>query len=164
MHVLFRHSVVSTLCESLDCSLPGSSVYGILQVRILEYATRNFKEELRIPPCPPPFACPPPIPWALPCPSRCLKRRNLTAHAWVLSKQHWGWQSRACSRQACLPAVWRFQSGSSSLYLVFLQAKLLCLGELRLQLLQPPLHDDDLFILPLHVGRCLLPQPVQVQL
>ena len=25
-----------TLCDPMDCSLPGSSVYGILQARILE--------------------------------------------------------------------------------------------------------------------------------
>ena len=25
-----------TLCDTMDCSLPGSSVYGILQARILE--------------------------------------------------------------------------------------------------------------------------------
>ena len=29
------HSVVS-LCDPTDCSLPGSSVHGILQTRILE--------------------------------------------------------------------------------------------------------------------------------
>ena len=27
-----------TLCDPMDCSLPGSSVYGILQARILEYS------------------------------------------------------------------------------------------------------------------------------
>ena len=26
-----------TLCDSMDCSLPGSSVHGILQARILEW-------------------------------------------------------------------------------------------------------------------------------
>ena len=26
-----------TLCDRMDCSLPGSSVYGILQARILEW-------------------------------------------------------------------------------------------------------------------------------
>ena len=26
-----------TLCDSIDCSLPGSSVHGILQARILEW-------------------------------------------------------------------------------------------------------------------------------
>ena len=26
-----------TLCNTMDCSLPGSSVLGILQVRILEW-------------------------------------------------------------------------------------------------------------------------------
>ena len=28
----------SSLCDSMDCSLPGSSVHGILQARILEWA------------------------------------------------------------------------------------------------------------------------------
>ena len=27
-----------TLCDPMDCSLPGSSIYGILQARILEWA------------------------------------------------------------------------------------------------------------------------------
>ena len=30
-------SVVSALCDPTDCSLPGSSVHGILQARILEW-------------------------------------------------------------------------------------------------------------------------------
>ena len=28
--------LLSTLCDPMDCSLPGSSVHGILQARILE--------------------------------------------------------------------------------------------------------------------------------
>ena len=31
-----------TLCDSMDCSLPGSSIYGILQVRILEWVAISF--------------------------------------------------------------------------------------------------------------------------
>ena len=31
-----------TLCEPIDCSLPGSSVHGILQARILERAAISF--------------------------------------------------------------------------------------------------------------------------
>ena len=31
-----------TLCDPMDCSLPGSSVYGIIQGRILEWATVPF--------------------------------------------------------------------------------------------------------------------------
>ena len=31
------HSVVSDFCDPMGCSLPGSSVHGILQVRILEW-------------------------------------------------------------------------------------------------------------------------------
>ena len=35
------HSCLA-LCNPMDCSLPGSSVHGILQVRILEWATISF--------------------------------------------------------------------------------------------------------------------------
>ena len=31
-----------TLCDSVDCSPPGSSVHGILQARILEWVTISF--------------------------------------------------------------------------------------------------------------------------
>ena len=31
-----------TLCDSMDCSLPGSSVHGILQARRLEWAAMPF--------------------------------------------------------------------------------------------------------------------------
>ena len=31
-----------TLCDSMDCSLPGSSVHGILQARILEWVVIPF--------------------------------------------------------------------------------------------------------------------------
>ena len=31
-----------TLCDSMDCSLPGSSVYGIFQARILEQVAISF--------------------------------------------------------------------------------------------------------------------------
>ena len=31
-----------TLCDPMDCSLPGSSVYGILQARILEWAAISY--------------------------------------------------------------------------------------------------------------------------
>ena len=31
-----------TLCESMDCSLPGSSVHGILQASILEWVPVPF--------------------------------------------------------------------------------------------------------------------------
>ena len=36
------HSVVSVLCSPVDCSLPGSSVHGILQWRILEWVAISF--------------------------------------------------------------------------------------------------------------------------
>ena len=34
-----------TLCKSMDCSLPGSSVHGILQARILQWVFIPFSRE-----------------------------------------------------------------------------------------------------------------------
>ena len=31
-----------TLCDPMDCSLPGSSVHGIFQARVLEWGTTAF--------------------------------------------------------------------------------------------------------------------------
>ena len=31
-----------TLCDAMDCSLPGSSIHGILQERILEWVAISF--------------------------------------------------------------------------------------------------------------------------
>ena len=31
-----------TLCDSMDCSLPGSSVHGIFQARVLEWGAIAF--------------------------------------------------------------------------------------------------------------------------
>ena len=36
VHAHVRTQSCLTLCYPVDCSLPGSSVYGILQARILE--------------------------------------------------------------------------------------------------------------------------------
>ena len=30
-----------TLCDPMDCSLPGSSLHGILQARVLEWVVRS---------------------------------------------------------------------------------------------------------------------------
>ena len=38
-----------TLCDPMDCSLPGSSVHGIFQARVLEWGAITFSEEGRIP-------------------------------------------------------------------------------------------------------------------
>ena len=35
-----------TLCEPMDCSLPGSSVHGISQARILEWVAISFSRDL----------------------------------------------------------------------------------------------------------------------
>ena len=34
-----------TLCNPVDCSLPGSSVYGIFQARVLEWAAVSFSRD-----------------------------------------------------------------------------------------------------------------------
>ena len=36
--------VCLTLCDPMDCSLPGSSVHGIFQARILEWAAISFSK------------------------------------------------------------------------------------------------------------------------
>ena len=41
---VFSHSVVSSLCNPMDCSLPGSSVHGILQARILEQVAISYSK------------------------------------------------------------------------------------------------------------------------
>ena len=33
-----------TLCDPLDCSLPGSSVHGIFQARVLEWVAISFSK------------------------------------------------------------------------------------------------------------------------
>ena len=35
-----------TLCDPMDCSLPGSSVHGIFQARVLEWVAISFSEDL----------------------------------------------------------------------------------------------------------------------
>ena len=37
-----------TLCDPMDCSLPGSSVHGILQARVLEWVAISFSIILSI--------------------------------------------------------------------------------------------------------------------
>ena len=39
---VLSHSVVSDSCDPTDCSLPGSSVHGILQARTLEWVAVSF--------------------------------------------------------------------------------------------------------------------------
>ena len=38
----FRHKVMSNSCYPMGCSLPGSSVHGVLQTRILEWVAISF--------------------------------------------------------------------------------------------------------------------------
>ena len=35
-----------TLCDPVDCSPPGSSVYGIFQARVLEWVAISFSRDL----------------------------------------------------------------------------------------------------------------------
>ena len=46
MQYMLSHSVVR-LCNFTDCSLPGSSVQGIFQARILEWVAISFLVKLR---------------------------------------------------------------------------------------------------------------------
>ena len=41
-----------TLCDPMDCSLPGSSVDGIFQARTLEWGAIAFQEGLKVPAVP----------------------------------------------------------------------------------------------------------------
>ena len=43
-HIVLSHSVMSDFCNPIDCSLPGSSVHGILQARILEWVAISFSK------------------------------------------------------------------------------------------------------------------------
>ena len=45
MKVLVAQSC-PTLCDSMDCSLPGSPVHGILQTRMLEWVAIPFSGDL----------------------------------------------------------------------------------------------------------------------
>ena len=36
----------TTLCDPMDCSLPGSSVHGILQARVLEWGAITVSMEI----------------------------------------------------------------------------------------------------------------------
>ena len=36
----------STLSDSMDCSLPGSSLHGILQARVLEWVAIDFSDRV----------------------------------------------------------------------------------------------------------------------
>ena len=38
-----------TLCDPVDCSLPGSSTHGILEARILEWVAISFSRDLADP-------------------------------------------------------------------------------------------------------------------
>ena len=37
--------LVVTLCDPMDCRLPGSSIHGILQARVLEWVAISFSRD-----------------------------------------------------------------------------------------------------------------------
>ena len=46
---LFSHTVVSALCDPMDCSTPGSAVCGVSQARILEGVAMASARDLPAP-------------------------------------------------------------------------------------------------------------------
>ena len=42
---VFVSQLCLTLCDPMSCSLPGSSVHGILQARVLEWVAIPFSRE-----------------------------------------------------------------------------------------------------------------------
>ena len=46
MHVCSVAQSCPTLCDPMDCSLPGSSVPGIFQARILEWIDIEIKKKM----------------------------------------------------------------------------------------------------------------------
>ena len=42
MHVCEVAQSCPTLCDAMDCSLPGSSIHGIFQARVLEWGAISF--------------------------------------------------------------------------------------------------------------------------
>ena len=42
IHTHVLHVSCLTLCDAMDCSLPGSSLHGILQARVLEWVAISF--------------------------------------------------------------------------------------------------------------------------
>ena len=49
VHAYYVALVVSTLCNPIDCSPPGSSIHGILQARILEWIAIPFSKRSHLP-------------------------------------------------------------------------------------------------------------------
>ena len=45
----FTRSIVSKYCDIMDGSLPGSSVHGISQARVLERVAISFSKESSLP-------------------------------------------------------------------------------------------------------------------
>ena len=58
------HSVMSDSLQPMDCSLPGSSVLGILQARILEWVVMPSSRDVTDPGIEPGFLALP-LPWRL---------------------------------------------------------------------------------------------------
>ena len=44
INALNKRDPCLTLCDPMDCSLPGSSLHGILQARVLEWVAISFHQ------------------------------------------------------------------------------------------------------------------------
>ena len=42
VYVMPKRALCPTLCDPMDCSLPGSSVHGILEAGVLEWVAISF--------------------------------------------------------------------------------------------------------------------------
>ena len=84
-----------TLCDSVDCSLPGSSVHGIFQARILEWVAISFsrgssrpKDRTQVS-CTAADSLPSEPPGKFSSLGVLLSRLNYCHESWHLEHQHW---------------------------------------------------------------------------
>ena len=75
-----------TLRDPMDCSLPGSSVHGIFQARVLEWGVIAFSEEICDPLVGPPTPSPSPWHYWFPC-----------LHSLAFSRTSYSWNYIICS-------------------------------------------------------------------
>ena len=101
------------LCNPMGCSLPGSSVHGILQTRILEWAAISFSRDLSHPGTEPAsLAAPAQHMDSLPLshwrsPSHTpADGKNLTRHQGSSKGRIWTWGLQALARSIFLSSVW----------------------------------------------------------
>ena len=94
------------LCDPMDCSLPGSSVHGILQTRILEWVAVSFSRGSswpRVGSCigRQILDC-----WATREASILLRRPRLLVPVFMVFISAWKWVSLVAQRLKHLPGMW----------------------------------------------------------